>query len=795
MREFYAAKEIAKVLGGKSRMAVVKRAKRESWPYRLETTRGGKRKLYGPIQELPPDVQVALVKAAIANGTPPLPHQVPLLCPLAQAEAVMASSLKGTGRGACPRDGSFSARANGGNGTAAAHGLPAPERAVSPKVLTDPRVAEKIRAVQEALACPADWKKRAWIEAVATKHGVTYQTLYKWIKKFETRGPEALANRKRRGISVWDEEALSYWVGLCLKNAHRRLSRKALYDALKAEAKRRGWRIGSYHSARWHLEREVAKYGKEALLAFRDGGLRALDYVLTPVLRSYADLEPFEILVGDQHRFDFWVVDDETGRVFRPEGYLWQDLRTRLIFGGALSGEHYDTQTMLLALGIGCRIFGLPKAIYTDHGKPEESRTMSSVIRELSALAVSIETTSDLPAAEEETLLAQDPRTHRKAIVRNAKAKMIERTFQELERIMVDVLRLPGYVKKLTGSKEAQEIDQAEAERLAREGRLPTYFEFCAAFYKALDYYNREKPHRGVHREWPFSPKPSEAKCTPLAYLAACMAQEGFRPRYADEAILATIFLFREKRLRKVNRGLVRFRNHLYTHDDLLRLSGQWVEVRYDPYDPGWILVFHRGKFVCRAEAVEYSSMKDTELASRKLREKYEKRRFFLDLYRELTRGIPDLRQFSAVPKKERPKAVFGKPKEEVPAISEEEFQRQLAELSVEPAKPEPQIDEEAFQRELAERAAMQKETGPVFVYKSDRYMYLLERLAKGEAISAEDEAFMAEFEGEMDQAESSYWDDYCRVMFNRSREEIKAGAVGTPAQNIGGGESCVMSS
>jgi len=777
VREFYAAKEIAEIIGW-TKAGIIKRANKESWPYRLETTRGGKRKLYGPVQELPPDVQVAIVKAAVANGTPPLPHQVPLLCPLAQAEAITAS---------------------GGNGTrpvpkTVPHGLAAPEKAVSPKMLADPKAAEKIRAVQEALACPAGWKKRAWIEATAAKYGVSYQTIYKWIRKFETRGPDALSNHKRRAPKAWDKEALAYWIGLCLKRSHRRLSLKALYDALKAEAARRGWRIGSYHSARWHLEREVAKYGKEALLAFRDGGLRALDYVLTPVLRSYADLEPFEILVGDQHRFDFWVVDDDTGRVFRPEGYLWQDLRTRIIFGGALSGEHYDTQTMLLALGIGCRVFGLPKAIYTDHGKPEESRTMSSVIRELSALAVSIETTSDLPAVEEEALLAQDPRTHRKAIVRNAKAKMIERTFQELERILVDVLRLPGYVKKLTGSKESQEIDQKEAERLAREGRLPTYFEFCAAFYKALDYYNREKPHRGVHREWPFRPKPPESKCTPLAYLAACMAQEGFRPRYADEAILATIFLFREKRLRKVDRGLVRFRNYLYTHDDLLRLSGQWVEVRYDPYDPGWILVFHRGEFVCRAEAVEYSSMKDTELASRKLREKYEKHRFFLDLYRELTRGIPDLRQFSAVPKKERPKAV-GKPKEEVPVISEEEFQRQLAELSVEPAKPEPQVDEEAFQRELAERAAMQEEMGPVFVYKSDRYMYLLERLAKGEAISAEDAAFMAEFEGEMDQAESSYWDDYCRVMFNRSREEIKAGAVGTPAQNIGGGESCVMSS
>ena len=783
MREFYSAKEIAEVLG-KTERTIQIRAKRESWPYREETGRGGRRKLYGPVHELPSEVQVALVKAAIARGTPPLPHQVPLLCPLAQAEAIVAHGGNGT------------APAPKGNGTSPArpkptpHGLPAPERAVSPKVLADPKVAEKLQAVQEALACPPDWKRRDWVEAVATKHGVTYQTIYKWMKKFKEAGPEALSGARRRAPQKWDEEALAYWIGLCLKRAHRRFSLKALYDALKSEAARRGWRIGSYHSARWHLERELAKYGKEALLAFRDGGLRALDNVLTPVLRSYVDLEPFEILVGDQHRFDFWVVDDETGRVFRPEGYLWQDLRTRLIFGGAICGEHYDTQTMLLALGLGCRIFGLPKAIYTDHGKPEESRTMSAVIRELSALAVNVETTTDLPA---EDVLAEDPRTHRKAIVRNAKAKMIERTFQEVERIMVDVLRLPGYVKKLTGSKESQEIDQEEAERLARAGRLPLFTEFLAAFYRALDHYNKKKPHRGVHREWPFRPKPPEAKCTPLAYLAACMAHEGFKPRYADEAVLATIFLYRERRLRKVDRGMVRFRNEFYTHEELARLSGEFVELRYDPYDPEWVLVFHRGEFVCRAEAVTYSSMKDAELASRKIAEKRARRKRFVELYRELTRGIQDLRQFSAVPKEERPKAVFGRRKEEPPVISEEEFARELAALSAEPAETTPQVDEEAFRREIEERQAIQEEIGPVFVYKSDRYMYLLERLAKGEVLSADDLAFMAEFEAEMDQTETSYWDDYCRVMFNRERSEIRAGAA-TPARDDGGAK-CVMSS
>ena len=749
MKEAYSAKEIAEILG-KTKRFICKRAQQENWPFQEETTRGGRRKIY-ILAGLPPDVQVALVKAAASNGTPPLPSQVTELCPLAQAEALKAT---GVVKEQAP-----------------------PVRATSPKVLEDERVLTKIRAIQEARAVPAGWKKRKWIEAVAAKFGVSWQTLYKWMKKFEEAGPEALSISRRKHPHVWDEEALSYWIGLCLKRAHRRMSRKALYGLLREEAARRGWRIGSYHSALWHLERELAKHGKEALLAYRDGGLRALDNALTPVLRSYADLEPFEILVGDQHRFDFWVVDEETGRVFRPEGYLWQDLRTRLIYGGAVCGEHYDTRTMLLALGIGCRVFGLPQAIYTDHGKPEESRTMSAVIRELSALSIEVKSTIEALTEDEEGVL-----THRKAIVRNAKAKMIERTFQEVERIMRDQLRLPGYVKRLSASAESQEVDQKEAEELARAGKLPTFREFLIAFYRALDFYNREKPHRGVHREWPFQPRPPEAKCTPMAALSACMAN-GFRPRRADDALLATVFLYRERRPRKVDRGLIRFRNLFYSHEELLKLSGKWVEVRYDPYDEEWILVFHQGEFVCRAEAVEYSSMKDAALAQRKIEEKRRRRKAFIELYRELTHAIPDLRQFSILPSDARPKAQFGRKKKDEAVLSEEEFQRQVAELSAEPVQPEPAFDEEAFKRELAERETWREEERPVFMYENDRYMHLLEALAKNQTISPEDAAFMARYEAKMDHIESSFWDNYCETMFGRSREEMKAGALLSPAK------------
>ncbi|HQQ88174.1 MAG TPA: hypothetical protein PLA72_09260, partial [Smithellaceae bacterium] len=195
--------------------------------------------------------------------------------------------------------------------------------AISDADLQNPRIKKILAALRDLHDLPVDWgkTKTAWRRVVALKHGVSLRILLTWQKQYKEGGIAGLRHTKPgKGVPrIWSPDALEFWISLCAKREHRKINRKELYEILVIEAQRRGWEIGGYKSAtHW-----FSKRWNPALDAMQRGGMRALDNILPPVLRDYSDLKPFEILCGDQHRFDFWVTDEETGEVFRPEGYLW----------------------------------------------------------------------------------------------------------------------------------------------------------------------------------------------------------------------------------------------------------------------------------------------------------------------------------------------------------------------------------------------------------------------------------------------------------------------------------------
>jgi transposase-like protein len=254
---------------GKTRSAISYMAKREGWPFHEVTTRGGKIKMFR-IPDLPSTIQVAFIQ-----GMDEVPADVMSgLCP----EAALAAAEK-SGE-LMPV---LSGPANGRNGRTWEA-----ERAVGMDVVRDERVKRIARIVQEALDVPKGWKKRAWVESVAERYGVGWQTIYKWIKKYHKSGLAGLQHTKstRGTATAWDEEALDWWVGLNLKREHRKISKEELYySALMPEAAQRGWNIGSYRSALWWLDKRLTPQ----LLALQRGGRRALDNVLPPILRDYSD--------------------------------------------------------------------------------------------------------------------------------------------------------------------------------------------------------------------------------------------------------------------------------------------------------------------------------------------------------------------------------------------------------------------------------------------------------------------------------------------------------------------------
>ena len=167
------------------------------------------------------------------------------------------------------------------------------------------------------------------------------------------------------------------------------------------------------------------------------------------------------------------------------------------------------------------------------------------------------------------------------------------------------------------------------------------------------------------------------------------------------------------------------------------------MDVRYDPMDPEWVLCFHDGEFICRAVPVEYSSMKDMDLATRKIREKAARRQAVAQRYRELTSQVPDFLEYSRVPMAERPgfaKATPGKP----------QIRLQTA---------------EELAADIAKIENYRHENRPIFSSEVDRYQWCLAQIAERKGLSEEDRKFMSDYESRMDADTRSYWQTYKESM------------------------------
>lgn len=650
-------------------------------------------------------------------------------------------------------------------------------------IFADPRVIEIGQIVREAEQVPDGWQNKAWKQAVAHKHGVHIATLYDWVGKFRRGGLEALAHRKKnRGQpKKWHPEAIDFGVGLALRRSNRKLTQKEIYNALATEAIKKNWAIGCYRSFTEHLRRRL----NPQLLALRDGGRRGLDNVLPPILRSYADLEPFEIIVGDQHRHDCWVRDDSTGQPFRPESYFLLDLRTRLIYG-FWAGKKYDGYSIGLAMRVGSLHFGAFKAFYSDNGKPELSKYVDGIVDQMASLGLAVEETPDVPCdfsdvedPEEIACSVQVPGNHRRAIVRNAKAKLIERFFSGFEDLLRNRFRVPGQVKSLSASGEVQEVDEAEIKGLANSGGLLRFTEFVQTLIQAADFYNKQRPHRGVLAEWKARPRPAEV--TPMQCLKSCIEDEGWKPTWLSIDAINLLFLAKEKRI--VGCGRIRFKTYLtdlYEHEELAELHGQEVTIRFDPLDPAWVLVFSGTRFVCKAVPVEYSSMKDSELAKRKIEQKGHFRKRYLEEYSQLTSKVPDLIQYSSAPVleavartvRENIQIENSKVERTYSGVSEEQLaaeirQREDYEASLTDAAAGNQsgvLSQEQHRVECQSdvkpvvTVSPESRKRPVFEYPVERYRFLLDEVQRGCTLSRQELLFVAGFEAGMAADVHDFW-------------------------------------
>lgn len=592
---------------------------------------------------------------------------------------------------------------------------------------------------------PLRMNTTTWYDKVANQFGVSIQTVFRIVKRYNELGTSpqpSLYTGKQ--LSSWDNEAIQFLRGYYLKAIKEvgDCTKLTAYRALQDEAKKHSWKIGSRSSAYVHLNNL-----SPLLETHARGGALAIDNYFY-VLRDLDQLDPMQLIVGDQHRFDWWVTDDD-GNIFRPECYLWIDMCTRMPYGIAFDRK-YSSATVKRALHMGLKRFGTYGTTYNDNGKPEMAKAMNEIDGDLKAFNMRHADISELNKSDK-GYVVEDPdgnpvgvaqtadewrsKTRRLfAKVKNAKAKPIERFFRTLEQILTD-MALPGKVKAL--SLTASEEEEAKKRLKRQEAVLLRHEEFIVYAIRALEVYETR-----VH---------GSLKMTPRNKLME-KYNAGWSPTYINDTELAFIFL--ERARRKVNRGRVLIEGISFQGDDLVndengninqavgihQYEGRILEVRYDPQnlDEAYA-VAPNGTLRPLYKSKEYL-MLDDESAAEAAEWKKRQAKAVREAFEKLTKGIEGI-------------------------VLETQAAREIKQAAIDRKRKAPEISQEQLHEEIEKRKEDSRKVisfkPRAFTSDRERYKWCVDQLIKGADISEQDTRFMQFYDEQMETDERAYWETY----------------------------------
>lgn len=312
----------------------------------------------------------------------------------------------------------------------------------------------------------------------------------------------------------------------------------------------------------------VLQYYRHGEKAFRD---KCAPYIE----RTYDDLNANDIWVCDNHTFDVFVNDGEHKKPVRVYLTGFLDVRSRKMVGWYVTMNPCSDAT-LMALRRGIEKYGIPRRILSDNGR--EFLTFDIGGRGFRKSAKTQEHVAP-------TILENLGIEFRTALVRNAKAKIIERAFRDVKE---DFSKLfAGY----TGGTVAE-----RPERLKKTGKDAENFTLLPEFIRYVDtyiegYFNT-RPHNGS----------SMGGRTRNEVYAACLIEK----RTATKEQL-NLMMLRNTRMQKVQRNGV----YLSLYDskvwfNSLELSysyqGEKVYFRYNPDDLSEVRIYdEKDRFLCTA--------------------------------------------------------------------------------------------------------------------------------------------------------------------------------------------------
>ena len=314
--------------------------------------------------------------------------------------------------------------------------------------------------------------------------------------------------------------------------------------------------------------RRMAKSLPYSLVMYmREGEKAFADECLPYIERLYDDLRANDVWVADNHTFDFFTAG-ENGKPHRVYLTAFTDAKSGVMVGWNLT-ENPSSDSTLLALRKGILKFGVPRAIYVDNG----SEFLVSDIGGRGHRRKKDWNKDPLPP----TILGFLGIEMHNAIVRNAKAKPIERTFYTFKN------HFSRSIETFCGGTVVERKESLKW--ILKSGKLPTDLQIAAALdvfiegdYNTDLYGGKETRYKGMRR---------------IEVWNESIKETTFRR--CDEPNL-DMLLKRVSRPQKISRNgvFVRIAGEkvwYYGKETILHI-GEQVYVRYDPANPLSVRVY-----------------------------------------------------------------------------------------------------------------------------------------------------------------------------------------------------------
>lgn len=169
------------------------------------------------------------------------------------------------------------------------------------------------------------------------------------------------------------------------------------------------------------FRRAIKKIPVPVVKYFRYGAKEFEDECLPYLVRQYDFIDSNDIWSADYHTLDMMVKDDVTGKVFRPHLINWIDIRSRKVLSTRLC-ESSNSDGVILAIRDAVRDYGIPKQVYLDNGR-------EFLVHDFGGRG---KRKTDENADYGSTMLERLDIEMINARVKNAKAKVIERSFRKM---------------------------------------------------------------------------------------------------------------------------------------------------------------------------------------------------------------------------------------------------------------------------------------------------------------------------------------------------------------------------